>query len=580
MALLRTLRIRNLVIIEDVTVEFGSGLNLLTGETGAGKSILVHALGLVAGLRADRSLVRANEERATVEALFQVETDSAVAAWCGERGIDAGPDGQILICREVAAEGTSRVMLNGSPCTLGMLRELAERLLELHGQHEPKSLLAAERHRELLDRFGGHERERERVSRAHGEVRRSASQLEDLRRHAAGKAVQMEQLQRTVKEIDQLQPRPGELEELESERRVLQNAGRFAELLDQVVTLSYEGDPAAASLAARTAARAEELSELDPSLQELAERARSASTELQDVGSAFRDYRERADFDPERLESVEARRALVERACQCHATDEAGLAERRDAARAELAALQDAGERMSTAAARLVEAEEAYLKASAALSRKRRDAAKKLEEAVAAQFGALALAQAVLKLEFADPGGESIKRPGGTARPFSSAGAERAEFLLAANPGEPLRYLRHVASGGELSRVMLALHVVAQNEDEGRVLVFDEVDAGVGGAVADAVGARLQRLARHHQLLCVTHLPQVAAYADRHFRVRKRVHSGRTRAGIARVSGQDRVDELARMLGGKRPTSASRRHASELLDAAGHPERPQCRSEA
>ena len=244
-----------------------------------------------------------------------MEPDSAAAAWCGERGIDAGEDGQILIRREVAAEGTSRVLLNGSPCTLGMLRELAERLLELQGQHEPKSLLAAERHRELLDRVGGHEREREQVRRAHAEVREAASRLEELRQRAAGRVARMEQAERTIAEIDELGPRPGELQELESERRVLQNAGRVAELLEQVVNSSYEGDPAAASLAARAAAGAEELSEFDPSLKELARRARSASTELQDVGSAFRDYRERADFDPGRLESVEARRALLERTC-------------------------------------------------------------------------------------------------------------------------------------------------------------------------------------------------------------------------------------------------------------------------
>jgi len=580
MALLRTLRIRNLVIIEDVTVEFGPGLNLLTGETGAGKSILVSALGLVAGLRADRSLVRASEERATVEALFQLEPDSDVAAWCAERGIDVGQDGQLSIRREVAADGPGRVLLNGSPGTLGMLRELGQQLLELQGQHEPKNLLGARRHLELIDRLGGHVRERERVGRAYAGVREAASQLGELRERAAGKAARIEELGRTIEELAQLEPRPGELLELESERRVLQNAGRVAELLDQAVTLSYEGDPAAASLAAGTAARAEELAELDPSLRELAVRARSASAELQDIGSAFRDYRERTDFDPGRLESVESRRALLERACLRYATDEVGLSERRDAARTELTALREVGDRLTAAETRLQEAEDAYLVAAAALTRKRRAAAKKLEQTLAAQFRELALAKAVLRVEFADARGEMIERPGGTGRPLSPAGAERAEFLLAANPGEPLRYLRQVASGGELSRVMLALHVVAESEDAGRALVFDEVDAGVGGAVADAVGARLQRLARHHQLLCVTHLPQVAAYADRHFRVRKRVQSGRTRAGIARVSGQERVDELARMLGGKSPTPASRRHASELLDAAGHPVPSQCRSEA
>ena len=580
MALLRTLRIRNLVIIEDLTVEFGPGLNLLTGETGAGKSILVDALGLVAGMRADRALVRATEERATVEALFEVQPDSAAAAWIRARGIDEGPDSQLLIRREVAAEGSGRVWVNGSPCTLGLLRELADRLLELQGQHEPKSLLEAQRHLELLDRFGGHQEDLKRVSRAFAEVKQASVRLEELRGLSADRVERIAETRRTLEELDQLEPRPGELAELDGQRRLLQDVVRVAELLDHVVTQIYDGDPAAVSMAASGASRAEELAELDPSLQELAARARSASTELQDIGAAFRDYRERADFDPARLESVEARRALLERACLRYATDEAGLLEAGEEARALLDTLRDMAQQVDAAECELREAEAAYLAVAAVVTRKRREAAEQLARALTVQFRSLALAKAVFRVELVDARGDRIEREGRAARALSATGAERAEFLLAANPGEPMRYLRQVASGGELSRVMLALHVAAESRDAGRVLVFDEVDAGVGGAVADAVGARLQQLACHHQLLCVTHLPQVAAYADRHFRVRKRVQSGRTHAGVARVSGQDRVDELARMLGGKRPTAASRRHASELLHAAGHPAQPHCRSEA
>jgi DNA repair protein RecN (Recombination protein N) len=569
MALLQTLRIRNLVIIEDLTIDFGPGLNLLTGETGAGKSILVDALGLVSGFRADRSLVRAGEAKATVEALFAVDGDADTGAWLRERGVNDVDEGQLVIRREVGAEGTGRVMLNGSPCTLGVVRELSDRLLELHGQHDPKSLLQSHRHLELLDSFGRHPVELERVRLRHGALREAAAALEELRERTSDRTNRIDRLERTIREIDGLSPRPGELEQLDRERKLLQNSGRMAELLDQVVGLSYEGEPAAASLAATAASRAEELADLDPSLAEPAQRLRAAAVEIEDAGTEFRDYRDHADFDPTRLEHVESRRAGLERACLHYATDEAGLVERRDSAEAELRTLESLEREIVAAERRVDEARSAYRDAASALTTRRQAAAKKLATAVTRQFASLALAKARFRVELEPVQTES-----------SASGAERAEFLLAANPGEPLRALRQVASGGELSRVMLALHVVADRARGGRVLVFDEIDAGVSGAVADAVGARLQRLAGAHQLLCVTHLPQVAAYANRHFRVSKRVTSGRTRAGIADLSGNQRVEELARMLGGKRPTAASRRHASELLQAAGRAPASLPRSEA
>lgn len=580
MALLRTLRIRKLVIIEDLTVDFGPGLNLLTGETGAGKSILVDALSLVAGERADRSLVRAGEAAASVEALFEIDGSSSTATWLRERGVADVDEGQVVIRREVAAEGASRVMLNGSPCTLGMLRELAEQLLELHGQHDPKSLLASNRHLQVLDAFGSYTTERERVRLAHGEARHAAAGLAELRERRADRANRLDELQRTVREIDELAPRAGELERLESERRVLRNAGRMADLLDRAVAMSYEGDPAAASLSAAAASQAEELAELDPSLEDAARRLRSAALEIEDAGSELRAYRDGADFDPARLEEVEARKAALERVCLRHATDEAGLLALRDASADELQTLESLDEKLTAAERQLEHAEDAYLAASSTLTRQRERAAKQLEAAVERQFKALALGKARFRVDLVPAQGPAIERPGKPAVPLTPAGTERAEFLLAANPGEPLSALRRVASGGELARVMLALHVVAEVEARGRVLVFDEIDAGVGGAVADAVGARLRRLAKAHQMLCITHLPQVAAYADRHFSVCKRVASGRTHAGIANLSSKERVEELARMLGGKRPTPASRRHASELLHAAGRVAPRQSRSEA
>jgi DNA repair protein RecN (Recombination protein N) len=569
MALLRTLRIRNLVIIDDLAVDFGPGLNLLTGETGAGKSILVDALGLVSGDRADRSLVRSGAAEATVEALFEVEDDGPAAAWMRERGPAPLDDGQILVRRAVAADGSGgRVQVNGSPCTVGLLRELAEHLLELHGQHDPRTLLESERHLELLDDFGGHAAELERVGETYAAVAAAADEAKTLRERAGERAARLERAQATVRELEALAPQPDELEGLARESHVLRHAGRMAELLGEVVGPILESEPPAAESVARAASRAARVAELDPSLADAAERLRTVALELADAAGAFRDYRDRADFDPARLDRIEGRRAALERACQRHATDEAGLLHQHDAARAEALALVSLDGDLARAEERLVEAGAAYARAARALGGSRGGAARRLEAAVQRQFGALALDKASFRVALEPARGPAVEVAGGEPCPLGPRGAERAEFLIAANPGEPLRPLRQVASGGELSRVMLALHVVAESGRGRRVLVFDEIDSGVGGAVADAVGARLQRLAHGRQLLCVTHLPQVAAYADRHYGVRKRVASGRTEARVASLEGSARVEELARMLGGRRATPAARRHASDLLEAA------------
>jgi DNA repair protein RecN (Recombination protein N) len=578
--MLHTLRIRNLVIIEDLSVEFGPGLNLLTGETGAGKSILVEALGLATGARADRAAIRAGETKATVEALFVLPPRSTLHELARERGIDGLEEGQLVVRREVSAAGSGRILVNGSPCTLALLRELGDELLELHGQHEHHGLRVPERHLELLDAFGAHADAVARVQWAHDAVQAARRRLEWLRENAAEREARIERAERAVRQIDALQPRPGELEALERERRLLQNAGHIVRLLDEVVGLSYEGEPAAAALAAAAGKRAEELARLDPALAELAERCRSAAVELQDIGTGFRDYRDRSNFDPSRLEELEARGVALERLCLAHGVDESGLLQLREEEAAELLRLRGLDDELDAAASGADGAEAAYVVAAQALGRSRKAAARRLASAVEAELESLALGKARFRVALAAARGSLIERGEGQALPLGPRGAERVEFQLAANPGEPLRPLNQVASGGELSRLMLALHVVADNPAGGHVLVFDEVDAGIGGAVADAVGARLARLARRHQVLCVTHLPQIAAYADTHYRVEKSVSQGRTAAAIASLSARARVDELARMLGGKRATQASRKHASELLAAAGRNNRTPSRRQA
>jgi DNA repair protein RecN (Recombination protein N) len=572
--MLRTLRIRNLVIIDDLTVDFGPGLNLLTGETGAGKSILVDALGLVGGARAEKSMVRTGEDRALVEALFEIDVDDDLRRWFDEVGIDDIDEGQIVVRRQVSVSGSGRVQINGSPCTLAVLREVGERLLELHGQHEQRNLLDPGRQLELLDRSAGHDALLSKVSAAAEAVRDAQARRDELHARAGERSNRIEQLEQTVREIDALEPRAGELERLEVERRRLQSAEQMVALLEDVVRLTYDGEPAAAAMAATAAGKAEELAEIDPDLAEAAGRLRAASLELQDAAEAIRSYRDGAEFDPGRLEELKTRRSELERACLKYGVDEPGLVDLRMSCATELATLQNLDEELAAADEKVAAAEGAYCAAAEKLGRSRKKAGKTLIEAVQSQLAALALPKAKFDMELVPARGPEIERAGKDPVPLTSEGTERPEFLLAANPGEPMRPVRQAASGGELSRVMLAMHVVAEDASSRRAIVFDEVDTGVGGAVADAVGARLKRLAAHHQVLCITHLPQVAAHADAHFRVKKRVAAGRTHAGIVSLSGTERVEELARMLGGSKPTPTSRRHASEMLTAAGRRSRP------
>lgn len=565
--MLKSLRIRNVAVIADVAIDFGPGLNVLTGETGAGKSIVVDSLALAAGDRCEAGRVRTGEERAVVEALFSVAEGAPVGAALAARGLDdAG--GELAVRRDLSSQGGSRAFVNGSPTTLGVLREIVDSLVELHGQHEHQDLLLPERHLELLDQFGGLAEAVRRVGEAFEAVTGAHERLDRLRASARDAESRADSLRRSIAEIDAAAPRPGELEGLDRDRRILQSAGRMAAFVDDVARLLYEGEPSAAALAAAAARRAADAAGIDPSLREIAERIEAARLEIQDAGAAFRDYRERSDFDPARLEAAEARRAVLERLRARYGGDEGEIVAHRDACARELSDLEDLDGAIREAEEEVGRAQRRYAEEAAAVSASRREAAERLAKAVRGELRPLAMERARLVVRFEAARGPGIEGAGPEPVPLSRRGGERAEFLLSANPGEDPRPLSRIASGGELSRVMLALHVILEGAGRGRVLVFDEVDAGVGGAVADAVGARLARLAERHQVLCVTHLPQVAAHAEHHYHVRKRVAAGRTIAEVERLGEADRLDELARMLGGRGLTAAARRNAADLLAAA------------
>jgi DNA repair protein RecN (Recombination protein N) len=554
--MLKTLRIRNLVTIDDLSVEFGPGLNVLTGETGAGKSIVVDALGLAAGSRGDSALVRSGADRSVIEAAFDHPPHGPLAALLAERGLDA-EDGELIVRRELAASGSGRVLVNGSPSTVGVLREIGEHLVDLHGQHEHRGLLGPDRHIALLDSFGGHEDTRSAVAAAHRVVVDAEGQVARLVELGREGRVRGAALGEMLREIRGLDPKPGELDSLRRDRAVLQNGARVAELLDEAILRLDEGDlPAIASLHAAER-RVAELGQIDPSLASVALRLESARLELEDVRDTLGAYRARSDFDPQRLESIETRRAALERLLLKWGPSEEDALGSGTRAERELATIDNLEAEVAAAESQLSAARAAYEAAARILSKRRTNAAARLGPAVEAELKPLALEKARFEVVLTPSPGTS------------PAGAERAEFFLAANPGEAARPIGRAASGGELSRLMLALHVVLDAAAPGPVLVFDEVDAGVSGRVAVAVGARLARLAARHQVLCVTHLPQVAAHAHGHYHVSKRVASGRTHTEIVPLNAEERVDELARMLGGRQATIASRENAAELLAEAG-----------
>ncbi len=577
--MLKSIRVLNLAVIQEAVVEFGSGLNLLTGETGAGKSILVDALGLVGGDRADSDLVRSGSDRGLVEAVFELPRDHPAAAVLEARGLPAG-DGdngglELIVRREVKAKGGGRIFLNDSLCTLSTLREVAGMLLDMHRQHDQQSLLSREYHLRTLDRFGGHGRLLERTGEAFREVTEAVRRLAELRDLAGRRRTRMEKLEAQVREIDEAAPQPGESNELAGRRRILKNLDMLHEHLIRLEPLLDEGEDSAAGRISAAGSRVARLAELDHSLHPMLEQLERARIEVQDVASQLRDYRDAALPDSDEspglaLEELEARAAQLEQLRLRYGADEAEVLAYREAASRELATLADLdGEVRKVEEERQV-ATDRYIHRATELTAARSRAAKRLAPAFRSGLRDLAMAGASVEVLFRPAVGETVRSSGDSKAVLTPRGGEKAEFLLGANPGEAAVPLAKAASGGELSRVMLALHGVLGADGAGsRVLVFDEIDTGIGGEAADRLGARLKNLCGSHQVLCVTHLPQVAAYADFHHMVEKAVAGGRTRVQVIALDEERRIGELARMLGGKRVTEATRKSAAEMIQAAG-----------
>lgn len=538
--MLEELHVRDLALIEDVWLEFGPGMTALTGETGAGKTALVEALQLLVGERADSTLVRSGAAEAVVEGRF------------------ATGSGEVVAKRRVTAEGRSRCTLGGEMATVGALEETLGPMVDLHGQHEHQALLSPARHATYLDRSAGPSAQRASAAyrEAFDAAGEAAVERDALAAALSDRDARIAALRESVAQIDSVAPKPGEDEELERRLPGMRHAERLAEAAG-LAHARLTGEPGAAEALSEALGALVRVRELDPELDRLAASLAGASEEVDRVASLLREYGEGLVFDPRELDAAEGRLAALRALQRRHGpTIEDVLAVReRDAA--EAAALEEGERGLAVAEERVAECERRLAEAAAELGAVRREAAARLLPALCRAAGDLAMPDARFDVAFAE-------LPRGS---WTREGPGRAEFLFSASGGEEPRPLARIASGGEVSRVMLALKGVLGAADDVPVLVFDEVDAGIGGATADAVGRRLLELSRDHQVLVVTHLAQVAAYADSHVVVEKEAQDARTVTKARAVHGEERVAEIARMLSGE-GSSAGVAHARELLERA------------
>jgi DNA repair protein RecN (Recombination protein N) len=538
--MLRLLRIRNLAVIEAVEVELEPGFNVLTGETGAGKSILVEAVGLLLGARASADLVRTGETQATIEAIFE----------------DAD-EGEVIVRREVTSQGRSRSFIDGTLATAGALRELADRLVELHGQHEHQSLLDPLTHLPLVDESAGLDALLQPVATAWTSMRRLREQRDRARMDGREKAARLDLIAFQLGEIEKAALRPGEDEELATSRLVLANAERIRRLCEESYATLYESDQAVLSGLAQVWKRVAELATIEPKFADQLDSRESIKSQLEDMAFLLRRYGDEIDASPVRLQQVEDRLASIERLKRKYGptledviATGAALAREREMLTRSAEAVEDL-DRM------LAEARQRYLDLARDLSRRRRTASKLFASQVEAHLAQLAMVRTRFEVRFsAEEADEDV---------WNERGIDQAEFFVSPNVGEDLRPLARIVSGGELSRLMLTLKTMAAIEGAGKTLIFDEVDAGIGGEVAEIVGRKLQQLGQRFQVVCITHLPQIASRASTHYHLEKSIRGRRTVTAVQRLDAAGRIEEISRMIGGRSVSEPVRASARQML---------------
>lgn len=550
--MLHTLRVKNLAIVENVRVEFAPGLNVVTGETGAGKSILVGALNLVLGGRADKTMIRAGEDRCGIEAVFELSDSGAMNELLRELGIDLCEDGQLIIRRITSASGSGKNLINGCAATVQMLKSVGDLLVDMHGPHDHQSLLNRDFQRMVLDSFSDAEKLLAAYSRAYRDTLDLESQLKALDSDDQQVAQQIDMLSFQVKEIEDADLTDADETDLEGEHTRVANARRILELADAVTGALTESDQSAFNALVQSQAALSELVPLLDDAGEWRDEAESIAIQIQELAGSIGEAARSIDADPQRLQWLEDRMALLHKLKRKYGAGVKEILAFLEDARGRLEELETRGERIAGIAAKLEAAGRKVGSTGRKLSAHRSKAAKSLARAITDELHDLGFEHGAfgISIQSRDPG---------------PSGLDDIEFGFAPNAGEPMRPLRAIASSGEISRVMLATKAVLAAYDRIPVLVFDEIDANVGGKTANSVGEKLASVASSRQVLCITHLPQVAVHGGSHYVVAKSVEEGRTRTTISPLGDGERAAEIARMLGGKDLTSVTMKHAREML---------------
>ena len=561
--MLNLLKIKNIALIDELQLEFAKGLNLLTGETGSGKSIIVDSLGALTGERVSSDLIKEGEQNAQIEGLFNVFSNENLQEIFDESGIELEntKEFDLIVRRELATNGRNRIFVNNQLVTQAFLKKIGAFLVDIHGQGEQATLFNPATHLEMLDEYANLQNLRKSVAGKYRELANIQREIENLRADEAQKLQLLDILQFQVDEIKKVNPKIGEDDALEEEKRRLNNVEKLSTLSDEAYLLLYENEEAAISTLGKATQRITELAEYESSFREYTESLQTAQAVLEDLAFSVRDFRGSLEFSPERLEEIENRLAEIARLKRKYGGSVESVLEHFAESEERLKNIETAELREKELNKNLQKAREEYVIIASELHEKRIKAARKFEKEIEANLKQVSLEKARFEVQIDAPKVEDED----AVKSFTSKGFDKIEFYFSANPGESVKPIAKVASGGEASRLMLILKTTAKLSEYEKAMVFDEIDTGIGGRVAEAVGLKLKKLAKTQQVLCVTHQPQVASLADQHFLVEKETVKNRTKIGVKELSEAEKVEEIARMLTGKEITATARQHAKEML---------------
>ncbi len=565
--MLKSIFIKNYALIEEISVEFSSGLTIITGETGAGKSIFIDALGLLLGERASTEMIRTGAEKAIVEGVFDVSSVKRITEILRANETDSSDE--LIVRREVTSKATSRCFVNDSPVNVSVLKAIGDALVDLHGQHEHQSLLRAETHIDFLDAFGGYEKEIEQYTSTYRLLVELTGKKRTLQEQENQLKAKKSLYEFQIKEIDAVDPKENEEEELESELKILENSEKLSELTNGIYSLLYEAESSVRDSLTKARKMMDQLADIDAQFSNSVEETKSAEIIVEEISKFVQNYNSRIEFNPERLEEIRERLGALSLLKKKYGGTIESLLEFRKKIGEEFKFAENFEEEISKLEKEIKTQRTISGEKAGILTQKRKDAAKKLEKAIISSIGELGIAKAKFETAITQQtGAENSASVSINGKYFesSSTGIDSVEFFMSTNAGEEAKPLAKVASGGEVSRIMLALKSALAKSDKTPLLIFDEIDTGVSGRIGQAVGLSLKNLAKHHQVIAITHLPQIAALADAHFAIAKTETNKRTSTQLAKLEKDERVKEVAKLLSGETITEAGLKSARELMN--------------